>query len=184
MTCSRNDRLGDIFGIITQMPITINCPECEKKLKVPEAAVGKRVRCPACSNLVVVNSSDEKGAEPEANITAAPPPWQAETPARKGPPPLPKDREDEDDDELEPEPRPKKRRRKYRDDNRDWEDEIKPHRGTTILILGALSILLSCLPVISAPLAFQAISMGSEDLSQMSSGRMDHAGHGMTLAGK
>ena len=36
-----------------QEPIDLECPECKKKLRVPATAVGKRIRCPACS--VVIN---------------------------------------------------------------------------------------------------------------------------------
>jgi hypothetical protein len=34
--------------------ITVNCPECDKKMKVPEDARGKKVRCKACEHVFVV----------------------------------------------------------------------------------------------------------------------------------
>lgn len=55
---------------------------------------------------------------------------------------------------------------------------MKPHRGTLILVLGILSL------VVCAPLGIAAWVMGTGDLKQMDAGTMDPAGRGMTRAGK
>jgi DNA-directed RNA polymerase subunit RPC12/RpoP len=59
-------RVGDASW--WQMQIT--CPECRKKLNVPDTAAGKRVRCPACKHLVPI---------PALSVTTAPtPPSEAD----------------------------------------------------------------------------------------------------------
>jgi uncharacterized membrane protein len=55
---------------------------------------------------------------------------------------------------------------------------MKPHRGTLILVLGILGL------VVCAPLAIAAWVMGSGDLKQMDAGAMDPGGRGNTQAGK
>ena len=55
---------------------------------------------------------------------------------------------------------------------------MKPHRGTLILVLGILGL------VVCAPLAIAAWVMGSGDLKQMDPGAMDPSGRGNTQAGK
>jgi len=55
---------------------------------------------------------------------------------------------------------------------------MKPHRGTLILILGILGL------VVCGPLGIAAWIMGSGDLKQMDAGTMDPAGRGTTQAGK
>jgi hypothetical protein len=48
------------------MPEITSCPDCEKKLKVPDNLLGKKVRCPGCSNMftarAVNGSRDEESA--------------------------------------------------------------------------------------------------------------------------
>ena len=36
------------------MPITINCPQCSKRLSAPDAASGKTLKCPKCMAAIVV----------------------------------------------------------------------------------------------------------------------------------
>ena len=55
---------------------------------------------------------------------------------------------------------------------------MKPHRGTLILVLGILSL------VICGPLGIAAWIMGSADLKDMDAGTMDPSGRGQTQAGK
>jgi hypothetical protein len=54
----------------------------------------------------------------------------------------------------------------------------QPHRGTLILVLGILGL------VVCAPLAIAAWVMVSGDLKQMEAGTMDPTGRGSTQAGK
>jgi hypothetical protein len=55
---------------------------------------------------------------------------------------------------------------------------MKPHRGTLILVLGILGL------VVCGPLGIVAWIMGSGDLKEMDAGTMDPAGRGTTQAGK
>jgi hypothetical protein len=50
------------------MPIEIACPGCGKQLKAPDAAAGKRVKCPQCATVVPVP------APPPPIVPQAPPP--------------------------------------------------------------------------------------------------------------
>jgi hypothetical protein len=55
---------------------------------------------------------------------------------------------------------------------------MKPHRGTVILVLGILGL------IICGPLGIAAWVMGSSDLKEIDAGTMDPAGRGTTQAGK
>jgi hypothetical protein len=55
---------------------------------------------------------------------------------------------------------------------------MKPHRGTMILILGILGL------VVCGPLGIAAWIMGAGDLKEMDAGTMDPSGRGATQAGK
>lgn len=55
---------------------------------------------------------------------------------------------------------------------------MKEHRGTLILVLGIVSL------VVCQPLGIAAWIMGKGDLAQMDQGTMDPEGRGMTNAGK
>ena len=55
---------------------------------------------------------------------------------------------------------------------------MKPHRGTLILVLGILGL------IVCGPLGIAAWVMGSGDLKQMDAGTMDPGGRGNTQAGK
>jgi hypothetical protein len=55
---------------------------------------------------------------------------------------------------------------------------MKPHRATTVLVLGILSL------VVCAPLGIAAWIMGNADLKEMDAGTMDPAGRSTTNAGR
>lgn len=55
---------------------------------------------------------------------------------------------------------------------------MKPHRGTLILVLGILGL------IICGPLAIVAWILGSADLKEMDAGTMDPAGRSNTNVGK
>jgi hypothetical protein len=55
---------------------------------------------------------------------------------------------------------------------------MKPHRGTLILVLGILGL------IVCMPLGIAAWVMGSADLKEMDAGTMDASGRSMTQAGK
>ena len=77
-------------------PVVIECPNCNKSLKVPPAVFGKKIKCKHCQHAFVVQDPDEparpaKGAKP-APRPASPPPPPAPAPAKKNP------YDDDDDD--------------------------------------------------------------------------------------
>ncbi len=57
----------------------------------------------------------------------------------------------------------------------------RPHRGTTVLVLGIPSLVFQCAGWIFGVIAW---SMGSADLREMDTGRMDPSGRGLTNAGR
>ncbi|HPY31216.1 MAG TPA: DUF4190 domain-containing protein [Verrucomicrobiota bacterium] len=55
---------------------------------------------------------------------------------------------------------------------------MKPHRGTLILVLGILGL------IVCAPCGIVAWVLGSGDLKQIDAGQMDPDGRGLTNAGR
>lgn len=55
---------------------------------------------------------------------------------------------------------------------------MKPHRGTLILVLGILGL------VLCGPLGIAAWVMGQNDLKEMDAGQMDPSGRSLTNAGR
>jgi hypothetical protein len=151
---------------------------------------GKRVRCPSCNEVL----------EAPADSTVPPPvPPPAFTPAsqeeqhgypprqEEAPPPRsrprdqyadePRGRSDDDHD------RPRRRRDDEYDDfpsRRRFGG--KPHRGSTVLTLGILSLV--CCGLIGLILGISALNMANNDLREMDKGIMDESGRGQTNAGR
>ncbi len=86
----------------------------------------------------------------------------------------PRRRRDEDEDD-----RPRRRRDSERDDYDDGprRSNQKPHRGSTVLILGIFGLL--CCGICG----IIAFILGLIDLGEMKKGKMDESGRGMTVAG-
>lgn len=63
------------------MPINMSCPSCGKTLAAPDSAAGKRAKCPACSQVMIVP------AAPQAEGSGPPPqpPSTPFTPPSSGP---------------------------------------------------------------------------------------------------
>jgi uncharacterized Tic20 family protein len=51
------------------MPISVACPTCGTKLKAPDSAAGKKVKCPKCNILIEVPA---EGGEAEGGVSTAP----------------------------------------------------------------------------------------------------------------
>jgi hypothetical protein len=62
-------------------PITVNCPECDKKMKVPADARGKKVRCRACEHVFVVPGAKAAARPGSDKVKPAKPPAPAPKPA-------------------------------------------------------------------------------------------------------
>ena len=146
------------------MPEIIACPECARKLRVPEDLLGQLVKCPTCGQTFTAELSAPPPG-PARPYEADPPPT---TPDEAPPPRRRAEREDWDEADEE---YPRRRRRRVRRD-------AVPHRGTLILVLGILSLVLCGL---LGPVAWV---MGNNDLDEIRAGRMDPEGEGTTQAGR
>jgi len=144
---------------------TVACPTCGKMLNVPVDLLGKKVKCSACQGVFT--------AEAEAAPAAAPP---EEPAARPAPRRDPERRRDDDED------RPRRRRDEYEDDEdrprRRSRRDTAPHRGTLILVLGILGL------VVCGPLGIGAWVMGNNDMREIRAGRMDPEGESLTNIGR
>ena len=102
------------------MPIPVTCSQCNSKLQAPDAAAGKRVKCPKCGAAIEVASATTEEA---AGIVPAPPPIPT-TPTHQ---PIIPDLH-ADDEEFRP------RRKPRRDDEDDHgredrrDDDDRPRR--------------------------------------------------------
>lgn len=120
------------------MPQVTTCPECEKKLKVPDNLIGRMVRCPGCSKMFK--------AEADADEAEAPPRSSSRKDAvQERPEPRRRDREEDeeddrrraskrDEDDDEEDDRPRRRRERDEDDDyrprkRHREEEVRPRPG-------------------------------------------------------
>ena len=54
------------------MPIDVNCPQCQKKLRVPDTQAGKKVRCPNCQGVFQIPGGSAEAAAGE--------PWHVKLP--------------------------------------------------------------------------------------------------------
>jgi hypothetical protein len=146
------------------------CPECQRKLNVPEAQVGQTVECPVCQTHFT------------ASVLAPPRPPAPPIVLREPPP-------RSDDRGRDSERRPYERRLfdergLGRHGDPDPFREVRPHRGGVILVLGLAGLLL-CFTVLGGwGFGGAALSMANGDIAQMDRGRVDDAGRGLTQAGR
>jgi hypothetical protein len=160
------------------MSETVTCPSCNRPLRVPDELLGRQVKCPACGETFRA----ERGEAPRA--APAPPPERPprrrsesvapryedeERPARRGAIARRDDYEDEDEDDR----RPSRGRR-----GRSGRD-LAPHRGSTVMTMGILSLFIA--PIILGPIAWV---MGNNDLREIRAGRMDPEGESQTNTGR
>src|SRR5947209_4244273 len=85
--------------------IVISCPECDKKIKAPADAVGKKIRCKSCDHVFVIKAPGKASAKVPGPIKPAAPsgkPPKAEKPAKPTSPPKPSKPTDEDDEDANP----------------------------------------------------------------------------------
>jgi predicted Zn finger-like uncharacterized protein len=144
------------------MPTTVDCPNCSRKLRIPDELLGKKVKCPQCGNAFTASASAPPPEEMEEEPAPAP---RAAARRPAAPPPA----EEEEYEEEAP-----ARRGRGGDGGR-----MQPHRGQMIMILGILSLVVAG-PILG-PIAW---IMGNNDLKEMRAGRMDPEGEGNTKVGK
>lgn len=175
----------------------VSCPDCQRKLRVPDELVGKLVKCPTCGQTFTADPATQAPPpDPPPNRTdkvartskvARDPDEDDDRPRRRSR----SDRDDEDDDD-----RPRRRRSRYGRDDDDDDDEddgrrrrrdLAPHRADTVLTLGIIGIVLTFVHIV--PLAglicgIIAWVMGNADLAEMRAGRMDREGESRTNGGR
>jgi predicted Zn finger-like uncharacterized protein len=98
------------------MPEIISCPECERKLRVPDHLLGKKVKCPGCGTMFTGQGRGAEDTPKSKSRAAAPPEERIEEKPRAGRRPVvpPPEEEYEED-------RPRRRRREeeeYDEDDR------------------------------------------------------------------
>jgi predicted Zn finger-like uncharacterized protein len=75
------------------MPEIINCPQCERKLRVPDDLLGQQVKCPTCSTTFTATAAPSEAPAPAPQAAPAPapppPPPAAPYPRYDMPPPTP-----------------------------------------------------------------------------------------------
>jgi len=153
------------------VPEITQCPQCQRKLNVPEAQIGQTVRCPLCG---------EEFTAAVLQIQRPPPP--AAPQERES---LPRGRDDnrrppyvDDDDD-----RGRRPQRGY-NDYRDPYGAGRPHRGGAILALGLIGMFTSFCILPGWIMGGIAASMAAADLKQMARGTMDDTGSGLTQGGQ
>jgi len=174
----------------------IVCPECSRKLRVPDELAEELVKCPSCGRTFTVGGA----------AAVQPRPAEKGPPARSGAVKREEEKAgaaDSHDPRDEDEERPRRRPRTWEEEDDDDDDlgprrDLEPDRGGVILTLGIVGLVLAAvggpgavccvvtavLPVIGMILGVVAWVMGSKDLGAMRAGRMDRRGEGSTKAGR
>jgi predicted Zn finger-like uncharacterized protein len=140
----------------------ISCPSCPQKLRVPEELFGRAVKCPKCG-------ATFEAAGPAPAVERVNAPAAASEPAPATAPPSGGPEQQNEALPVPDEPRPRKVRR-----------DAEPSRGTLILTMGIVSIVL---PVVGWIPGIMAIAMGRTDLKKIKAGQMDRSGADVTQAG-
>lgn len=191
--------------------LIIDCPFCSRKLRVPEELLGKAVRCPTCEHTfqatAELGSPSSPSPPPPATETAtieqpsAPVPEEEQSPSEpiEQSRPCPMCGEPNEPDATRCQFCGEEFAHREGEDDRPWEQsqqfprrrDAEPHRGTLILVLGIISIVVSAIGgcvyglggVIGLPLGIAAWVMGHRDLHKMRQNLMDREGEGLTQAG-
>jgi predicted Zn finger-like uncharacterized protein len=107
------------------MPQIITCPDCERKLRVPDNLLGKKVRCPSCSVLFKAAAGDIGAEDPTEEPDAEPSVRRRPAVRDERYADSPRSRRRHIDEEEEEDDRPPRRRRI---DEKKEEDDRPPRR--------------------------------------------------------
>ena len=90
--------------------IPVTCPECEKPMKVPATAAGKRIRCKSCGTTFPVKlaSSGAKPMAAKAKSKTAEPPGKGDKAAAARKKALDDEFDDDEEGEFKPKRGPKR----------------------------------------------------------------------------
>ena len=160
------------------MPEITQCPECERKLNVPDGQLGSAVRCPACG----ATFTAERYAPPQRRAVEPEP--------EPEPPPRPRDYDDrgsgrrryDDRDDYRDDDYPRRRRPYYRREYGRYYG--RTNRSSTIQTLGILSLCFCWTWVPCWIMGIMALVMASQDLSAMDGGSIDDSGRGAIKTGQ
>jgi hypothetical protein len=186
--------------------ITIGCPSCRRRLRLPGTLLGQRVRCPGCGQEFTATAGLEAHPERSLPDTLPGPPRRREEAEPDGRPPRRVEYATEEGDVPCPYCGEFIDRESYRCRYCGEALEVggtgrlpfwvrrdcEPHRGSLIYLLGVASIVLGGLALflyglsglIALPLGASAWVMGGRDLAKMEAGLMDPAGMGATHTGR
>jgi len=170
------------------MAIIVECPECQKRLKVGDDSFGKRLRCPACQAVFVAPRTEDDSPEHD---TPRPRRKSERDSAVQEMRPTWRSRQDLDDDDDEDRPR---RPRRSRDDDEDrplrsrrkrrkidLDEDPAYSRGP--LVFGILSCCLSCAPIVGIILGRMAMTKADAEMDQLPpSRRFDSARSSLRMA--
>lgn len=147
------------FWSVVVMPIEVTCSNCSALLRVSDRHAGKNARCPQCStiNPIPLQVEDVDEFASAESYSPGSSTW--------------------DSGKDNPYSAPPVDQRVGQHAQRSG-DDLKEHRGGTVLTVGILSLV--CCPL----LGISAILMANRDLEMMQLGMMDPAGRGTTEAGK
>jgi membrane-associated protease RseP (regulator of RpoE activity) len=122
------------------MPLVIGCPSCKAKLKAPDNAVGKAVKCPSCGTAIAVKAP---AGVPGSSSAASRQPAGSKAPTPRRPEPNDDYEVVEEDDrprqgkgrsEPDEDDRPRKSTKAREDD--EYDDEDRPSKPTAYLGAG------------------------------------------------
>ena len=131
------------------MAIQIPCPQCSRLLSVDELHAGKQASCPACEYVFTIPHQNSLDDFPSETST------QSSNPFAPSTAPVAWDQAGSTEVDYQ---------------------NLLPHRGTLVLVMGILSWSCCVFGVV-------AWYLGSQDIKQMNAGRMDPSGLTLTKAG-
>ncbi len=134
------------------MAFIVQCPQCQKKLKLKDEAAGKQVRCPSCKHPFVTPASEEEEAVVATLV-------EEEAPPSRQPP--------EPDEEDEEEDRPRRRKRPPR----DIPAPMLP------MIYGGLSCVFCCVMPVGFALGALAMSKANSAIDELPNSRRADAAY-------
>jgi predicted Zn finger-like uncharacterized protein len=193
------------------MAVLVDCPSCGRRLRVRDALLGKKVKCPQCGT-----SFAGEAAAPAPPPAPVPVPVSTSVAVAPGAPAPPEER---------PAPPPEETRCPYcaepiaadetrcpycktdlegDEDERPWERPGRgrrfrgeQHRGPLVLVLGIVSVVfgvlsplgICCSPLLASSLIGMGLGipawiLGRRDLRKMAAGEMDPRGRSQTNTGR
>lgn len=110
----------------------ISCPDCSRKLRVPENLLGQMVKCPGCGVTFTAPVNGASEPSPPGQVPYEEPPWDRKPLSNYAEGDPEEDRGDNGYEEVETrdEPRPSRRRRRRRPDDDD--DDFPARRSSAV----------------------------------------------------